>query len=216
MRTLVVAGYGMVGHRVARTLRERDTSGGWRVVVFAEEPRPAYDRVSLTSYVDGWDARSLTLPDLADDHVTIHLGDPVATVDRDARTVTTAGGVTQPYDALVLATGSFPFVPPVPGHDLPGCFVYRTIDDLDAIRAAATRAAHAGRRSAMVVGGGLLGLEAANALRGMGVSPHIVELGSRLLPLQVDEGGGGLLRRLVEKLDLTVHTGTSATRIEPD
>jgi nitrite reductase (NADH) large subunit len=215
MKTLVVAGYGMVAHRLVRTLRELDHGGTWRVVVLAEERRPAYDRVSLTSYVDDWDIRSLALPDLADDLVSVRLGDPVVDVDRAARTVTTAAGHTRAYDALVLATGSVPFVPPVPGHDLPGCFVYRTVDDLDAIRAAATGKG-AGRRSAMVVGGGLLGLEAANALRGMGLSPHIVELGSRLLPLQVDEGGGGLLRRLVEKLDLTVHTGTSATSIRPD
>jgi nitrite reductase (NADH) large subunit len=217
-RTLVVAGYGMVGHRLVRTLRERDTAGGWRIVVLAEETRPAYDRVALTSYVDTWDAEALALPgnDFAgDDLVTIRLGDPVVGVDRVAGTVVTAGGHTQHYDALVLATGSVPFVPPIPGHDLPGCFVYRTIDDLDAIRVAA-HGDPVGRKSAMVVGGGLLGLEAANALRGMGLSPHVVELGDRLLPLQVDEGGGGLLRTLVERLDLTVHTGTSATRITAD
>jgi nitrite reductase (NADH) large subunit len=215
-RTLVVAGYGMVGHRVVRALRERDTEGTWRVVVLAEERRPAYDRVNLSSYVDNWDPRSLALPgnDFADDElVDVRLGDPVVDVDRAAHAVTTASGVTQPYDALVLATGSVPFVPPIPGHDLPGCFVYRTLDDLDAIRAAV---AAARGRSAMVVGGGLLGLEAANALRGMGLSPHVVELGPRLMPLQVDEGGGSLLRGLVEKLDLTVHTGTSASRVDAD
>jgi nitrite reductase (NADH) large subunit len=209
----------MVGHRLVRTLRDRDAGGAWRVVVLAEEHRPAYDRVALTSYVDNWDADSLALPDngFADDHkLSVRLGDPVVTVDRSAHTVTTRHGHTEHYDALVLATGSVPFVPPVPGHDLPGCFVYRTIDDLDAIRVAATGARSRGRRSAMVVGGGLLGLEAANALRGMGLSPHVVELGDRLMPLQVDDGGGGLLRRLVERLDLTVHTGTSATGITPD
>ena len=215
MKTLVVAGYGMVGHRVARELAERDNGGAWRVVVQAEEDRPAYDRVSLTSYVDDWDARSLALP-TPGASVDVRLGDPVVSIDRAAGTVSTASGRVQPYDALVLATGSVPFVPPVPGHDLPGCFVYRTIDDLDAIHAAVRGAGHAGRRAAMVVGGGLLGLEAANALRGMGLSPHVVELGPRLLPLQVDEGGGGLLRTLVERLDLTVHTGTSATEIRRD
>ena len=213
MQTLVVAGYGMVGHRVARELSERDAGGEWRVVVLAEERRPAYDRVSLTSYVDDWDARSLALAELPDT-VEVRLGDPVVSIDRAANTVTTASGYVQSYDRLVLATGSAPFVPPVPGHDLPGCFVYRTIDDLDAIRAAAGPG-RVGRRAAMVVGGGLLGLEAANALRGMGLSPHIVELGPRLLPLQVDDGGGGLLRDLVERLDLTVHTGTSANWIRP-
>lgn len=218
-RTLVVAGYGMVAHRLVRELRERDRAGRWRVVVLAEEHRPAYDRVSLSSYVGEWSANALTLPDVRDDLVELRLGDPVVAVDRAARTVTTASGRVRPYDALVLATGSVPFVPPVPGRDLPGCFVYRTIDDLDAIRAAVARARSAprgGRRAGMVVGGGLLGLEAANALRGMGLSPHVVELGGRLMPLQVDDGGGGLLRRLVERLDLTVHTGTSAAAIRAD
>ncbi|HWC81930.1 MAG TPA: nitrite reductase large subunit NirB [Pseudonocardiaceae bacterium] len=220
-RTLVVIGYGMVGHRLVQHLRERDDQNAWRVVVLAEEDRPAYDRVSLSSYVDEWDADTLALPDAGfadDDLVTVRLGDPVTTIDRASRTVTTRAGVRQSYDELVLATGSDPFVPPVPGKDLPGCFVYRTIDDLDRIRAAAEKTAIGarGRRAAMVVGGGLLGLEAANALRGMGLSPHIVELGPRLMPLQVDDGGGGLLRRLVEKLDLTVHTGTSAKQIVAD
>src|SRR6187399_1583878 len=139
MRTLVVVGHGMVGHRLVEALRAGDAENSWRVVVLAEEPRPAYDRVALTSYVDGWDAGTLALPgsDYADEpQVELRLNDPVARIDREARTVTTAGGFTVTYDALVLATGSRPFVPPVPGHDLPGCFVYRTIEDLDAIREA--------------------------------------------------------------------------------
>ncbi len=221
MRTLVVAGHGMVGHRLVEVLRATDTEGSWRVVVLAEEPRPAYDRVALTSYVDGWDARALSLSgsDYAgDERVGLRLGDPVRRIDRAARTVTTAGGFRQAHDALVLATGSRPFVPPVPGHDLPGCFVYRTIEDLDAIRAAVERAmtTRRGRAAAMVVGGGLLGLEAAKALRDLGLSPHVVEMAPRLMPIQVDEGGGSLLRKLVTELDLTVHTGTSAERIEAD
>jgi nitrite reductase (NADH) large subunit len=212
----------MVGHRLVQALRDRDTEHGWRVVVVAEEGRPAYDRVALSSYVDTWEPTALSLPGAEfteDGAVELRLGDPVTSIDRAARTVTTAAGHVQSYDALVLATGSYPFVPPVPGHDLPGCFVYRTIDDLDAIRAAAERARsrrHAGRLAGMVVGGGLLGLEAANALRGMGLSPQIVEMAPRLMPIQVDDGGGGLLRRLVEKLGLTVHVGASTDSITAD
>ncbi|MBP2340969.1 nitrite reductase (NADH) large subunit [Saccharothrix coeruleofusca] len=218
-RTLVVIGHGMVGHRLVEALRERDVTGQWHVVVFAEESRPAYDRVALSSYVDSWNPDALALPP-HDERVELRLGDPVREIDRERRVVRTASGVERSYDALVLATGSVPFVPPVPGRDLPGCHVYRTIEDLDGIRAT-VEAAHdpakrPGRRAGMVLGGGLLGLEAANALRGMGISPHVVELGPRLMPLQVDEGGAGLLRRLVEKLDLTVHTGTSASSIERD
>lgn len=215
-RTLVVVGHGMVGHRLVEAVHAEDNESAWRAVVLAEEPRPAYDRVALTSYVDGWDAEALDLGAHAE--AELRLGDPVTKIDRDRRIVSTAGGCTQSYDALVLATGSRPFVPPVPGRELPGCFVYRTIEDLDAIRAAveAAKARKRGRAAAMVVGGGLLGLEAAKALRDMGLSPHVVEMAPRLMPLQVDEGGGRLLRELVTELNLTVHTGTSAETIERD
>jgi nitrite reductase (NADH) large subunit len=213
-KTLVVVGHGMVGHRLVEALRAKDLDGTWRIVVFGEEKRLAYDRVALSSYVDTWSAESLELPALSG--ADLRLGEAVVSIDRGRRVVTSASGVEVSYDALVLATGSVPFVPPVPGRDLPGCHVYRTIDDLDAIRETVSAAQGSGRRAGMVLGGGLLGLEAANALRGMGVSPHIVELAPRLMPIQVDEGGAGLLKRLVEKLDLTVHTGTSASSIERD
>ncbi|MFB9929362.1 nitrite reductase large subunit NirB [Amycolatopsis halotolerans] len=218
MPTVVVAGHGMVAHRFVEALRAADPAGEWRVVVLGEESCPAYDRVALTSYVDSWDPAALALPgsDYAgDDAVELRLGEVVVSVDREAKTVTTASGHVQPYDQLVLATGSRPFVPPVPGRDLPGVFVYRTIEDLDAIRAAAERQGR-GRRAAMVIGGGLLGLEAAKALRDLGLSPHVVEMAPRLMPLQVDDGGGGLLRRLIANLDVTVHTGTSTDAIEAD
>ncbi|ATY09725.1 nitrite reductase large subunit [Amycolatopsis sp. AA4] len=218
MPTVVVAGHGMVAHRFVEALRAADSAGEWRVVVFGEENRPAYDRVALTSYVDSWDPAALALPgsDYADDDaVDLRLGELVVSVDREAKTVTTASGHVEPYDQLVLATGSRPVVPPVPGRDLPGVFVYRTIEDLDAIRAAAERRGR-GRRAAMVIGGGLLGLEAAKALRDMGLSPHVVEMAPRLMPLQVDDGGGGLLRRLITNLDVTVHIGTSTNAIEAD
>ncbi|MFD4670780.1 nitrite reductase large subunit NirB [Lentzea sp. NPDC058450] len=209
-RTLVVIGHGMVGHRLVDLLRD----SAWRIVVFGEESRPAYDRVALSSYVDTWTSDALELPALSG--CELRLGEKVVSVDRERRVVVGASGVEVSYDALVLATGSAPFVPPVPGRDLPGCHVYRTIDDLDDIRATVEAASRPGRKSGMVLGGGLLGLEAANALRGMGVSPHVVELAPRLMPIQVDDGGASLLKRLVEKLDLTVHTGTSASSIERD
>ncbi|GAA3221839.1 nitrite reductase large subunit NirB [Pseudonocardia petroleophila] len=216
MLELVVIGNGMVGHRLVQALCDRDSAGEWHITVLGEEARPAYDRVALSSYVDGVSAEDLTLPSLT---VDLHLGDPAVAVDRDARRVTTESGRVLPYDALVLATGSVPFVPPVPGRDLPGCFVYRTLDDLDAIRAAAAEAVArpgAGRRSAVVVGGGLLGLEAARALRSLGLSPQVVEIAPRLMPVQVDEGGGALLRRLVESAELAVRCGVSVNGIAED
>jgi nitrite reductase (NADH) large subunit len=218
MNELVVVGGGMVAHRLVSALRDRDEQGIWRITVLAEEARPAYDRVALSSYVDGVSAEELTLPVAEDPLVTWHLGEPVTALNRERRRVRTASGRELGYDALVLATGSVPFVPPVPGRDLPGCFVYRTLDDLDAITAAAQAAVErpgSGRRSAVVVGGGLLGLEAARALRLLGLSPQVVEIAPRLMPVQVDEGGGALLRRLVESEDLAVRCGVSVTAIEP-
>jgi nitrite reductase (NADH) large subunit len=219
-RHVVVAGNGMVGQRFVEALRERDTSGEWRITVVGEESRRAYDRVALSSYFDGVSAAELDLVDPAcyDGRTcTLHFGETATAIDRAARTVTTGRGRVLGYDALVLATGSYPFVPPVPGRELPGCLVYRTLDDLDAIRAAAEAAKRRrGRAAGLVVGGGLLGLEAARALRLLGMSPHVVELAPRLMPIQVDEGGGGLLRQLIEALDVTVHTATSVQRIEQD
>src|SRR3546814_19201434 len=112
-----------------------------------------------------------------------------------------------------MATGSYPFVPPVPGHDGDGCFVYRTLDDLDGIRAAAEKAGPGA--VGVVVGGGLLGLEAANALSLMGMTAHVVEHNARLMPMQVDEGGGPLLARLLTELGPPFHTGVGPAGISP-
>jgi nitrite reductase (NADH) large subunit len=216
----IVVGNGPVGQRFVEALRERDGAGAWRVTVIGEEPRRAYDRVALSSYFDGIGADELDVVAdgcYDDDTYRLHLDESVTGIDRAARTVITGRGRRLGYDAVVIATGSAPFVPPIPGRDEPGCFVYRTLSDLDAIRAAADRAvSHHGRAAGLVVGGGLLGLEAARALRHLGMSPHVVELAPRLMPLQVDEGGGGLLGRMIEALDVTVHTGTSVECIEPD
>jgi nitrite reductase (NADH) large subunit len=206
VKQLVVVGNGMVGQRFVEALRSRDTSGGWRVTVLAEEGRAAYDRVRLSAFFDGVSAEELSLH-TADDGVDLRLGEPVTRVDRERRVAVTGGGE-YPYDALVFATGSYPFVPPVDGTDLRGVFVYRTLDDLEAIRDHAK-----GRRTGAVIGGGLLGLEAANALRLLGLSTHVVEFAPRLMPVQVDEAGGAMLRRYVEDLDVKVHTGTGTTAI---
>ncbi|MGO4614774.1 nitrite reductase large subunit NirB [Nocardia sp. 2YAB30] len=214
-KTAVVVGHGMVGHRFVEALRSRDTEGRWQVVILSEEQVPAYDRVGLSSYVGTWDASALALPGneyAGDDLVELRLGQCAESIDREARKVTTSAGDTLAYDALVLATGSYPFVPPVPGHDHPRCFVYRTIEDLDGIRAAAEAAGPGA--SGVVVGGGLLGLEAANALRLLGLTPHVVEFNDRLMPAQVDEGGGAILERLVTDLGLHVHTGVGTSSIE--
>ncbi|QPP08998.1 nitrite reductase large subunit [Streptomyces bathyalis] len=213
--TIVLIGHGMVGQRFLEALAARGTTATARVVVLCEESRPAYDRVRLTSYFSGTapDELALAEQDFITSHgIELHLEDPATGIDVDRRTVTSRSGRTINYDALVLATGSSPFVPPVPGRDSTGCFVYRTLDDLLAIETYAKSAARAG----VVVGGGLLGLEAAGALRGLGLRTHIVELSDRLMALQVDAGGGSALRRTLEGMELDVRTGVAGERIEAD
>ncbi|HZG02870.1 MAG TPA: nitrite reductase large subunit NirB [Streptomyces sp.] len=209
--TIVLVGHGMVGQRFLEELAHRKVTERARVVVLCEEPRPAYDRVHLTSYFSGTSPEELSLVDegFMERHgIELHLGDPAVSVDRAARTVASRSGLEVGYDALVLATGSYPFVPPVPGRDSTGCFVYRTVEDLLAIEEYAR-----GSRVGTVVGGGLLGLEAAGALRGLGLETHVVEFNPRLMALQVDEGGGAALRRTVEGMGLIVHTGVGGQEI---
>ncbi len=216
---VVVVGHGMVGHRFVEAMRARDTSGSWRITVLAEEADAAYDRVGLTGYTEHWDRSRLALAgnDYAGDElVELRLDARVAEIDRAEKVVVTADGERVVYDALVLATGSYAFVPPVPGRDLPPCHAYRTLDDLDAIRHDAERARRASQSPVgVVIGGGLLGLEAANALRSFGLHAHVVEMAPRLMAQQLDEAGGALLSRVITDLGITVHTGVSTEAIRP-
>ncbi|HEV7147125.1 MAG TPA: nitrite reductase large subunit NirB [Pedococcus sp.] len=218
---LVVIGGGMVARRLVDALRDRDAAGQWAVTVLCEEPRAPYDRVALTSYFTGRDPDDLALggQDLWDDPlVTLRRGVAATAVDRDSRTVTTSDGRTLGYDSLVLATGSYAAVPPVPGKDLRGAFVYRTIDDVAGLRTYVERRRDELQRPVRgaVVGGGLLGLEAAGALRALEVETTVVEFASRLMPIQVDDGGGEALKRLIEGLGVSVRTGTATAKIGGD
>jgi nitrite reductase (NADH) large subunit len=217
-RHIIVVGHGMVGHRLVEALRARDADGSWRITVLAEETDAAYDRVGLTSYTESWDRGLLALPgnDYAgDERVRLLLNTRVTEIDRATKSVVTAEGERHSYDTLVLATGSYAFVPPVPGHDLPACHVYRTLDDLDAIRAAAESARDGGHNTAgIVIGGGLLGLEAANALRQFGLQTHVIEMMPRLMAQQIDEAGGALLARMITDLGIALHLGTGTESIE--
>jgi nitrite reductase (NADH) large subunit len=216
-KRVVVVGHGMVGHRFVEALRARDVEGNWHVTVVAEEAEAAYDRVGLTGYTEHWDRARLALAGngyAGDDLVDVVLRDRVTRINRAAKHVTTLLGRRMPYDTLVLATGSFAFVPPVPGHELPGCHVYRTLDDLDAIRADVQTAMAAGATAGVVIGGGLLGLEAADALRGFGLRPHVVERAPRLMNQQLDTAGGALLRRMVTELGISVHVDVGTEAIE--
>ncbi len=208
---VLVIGHGMVGNKVVTSLVRQGATRTYDVVVVGEESQPAYDRVHLSSIFDGAspDDLALTEPDVtADIAVSVLSGERVVAIDRTRQVASSTTGREIHYDIAVLATGSVPFVPPVPGRDLPGCFVYRTVDDVDAIRGWAK-----GRSHGVVVGGGLLGLEAANALRSCGLATEIVEFAPRLMPAQVDEAGGALLRRRIEDLGVAVHTATSIVAV---
>jgi nitrite reductase (NADH) large subunit len=202
-RHIVVVGNGMVGHRFCEEMAARDSDRRYRVTCFGEEPRPAYDRVHLSELFAGKSAADLQIADprwYAEHGVNLFVGERVVSIEPQQRSVVCQSGWRAAYDVLVLATGSAPFVPPLPGTDLPGVFVYRTIEDLEAIHAWGT-----GRRRAAVIGGGLLGLEAAKAVRDMGLETHVVEVAPRLMPRQVDATGGEILRHSIERLNVHIH-----------
>ncbi len=208
---IVIIGNGMVGHRFIEELVNSEKSADFEVITFCEEPRYAYDRVHLSSFFSGSTAQDLSIVDdgfYEDNGVTIHLGDKAISIDRKTKSVQSEKGQTIQYDKLILATGSYPFVPPVPGHDREGCFVYRTIEDLEAISKAGSTA-----KTGTVVGGGLLGLEAAKAIKDLGLETHVVEFAPRLMAVQVDEGGGAVLRSKIEELGVKVHSSKNTINI---
>jgi nitrite reductase (NADH) large subunit len=207
---IIVIGHGMVGHKFLETL-VAENAPQLDVTVLCEEPRPAYDRVHLSDFFAGKSADELSLvaPGFFDKgNVQLKLNARVVALDRAAKTVTVGGGQVLAYDKLVFATGSYPFVPPLPGRDRKDCFVYRTIEDLEAML-------ECGRRSntGVVIGGGLLGLECAKALRDMNLATHVVEFAPRLMALQVDDGGARVLRKKIEELGVTVHTHKNTLEI---
>ncbi|SEG27399.1 nitrite reductase large subunit NirB [Vibrio hangzhouensis] len=208
---IVVVGNGMVGHKFIDTIIAAEDAST-DIITFSEESRLAYDRVQLTSYFDAdKGAEDLALTDEAyyQSHgIKYVLNDKVVTVDTENKLVVTASGREEAYDKLVLATGSFPFVPPIPGNDQEHCYVYRTIEDLEAIEAGSKQS-----KTGVVVGGGLLGLEAANAIKNLGLDTHVVEFAPRLMAVQLDDGGGALLRRKIEDLGVSVHTEKATTEI---
>lgn len=208
---LVVIGNGMVGHKFLESLVELGQATNFDVTVLCEEPRPAYDRVYLSSYFSGSTAEDLSLVKegfFEDNNLNIKLNCKAEKLDRDAKVITTQTGEEISYDKVILATGSYPFVPPVPGHERENCLVYRTIEDLEDITAAAKKS-----KVGVVVGGGLLGLEAAKALKDLGLETHVVEFAPRLMAVQVDDAGGALLKSKIEELGVKVHTSKNTQNI---
>lgn len=208
--TVVVIGNGMVGYKLCEKLLAKSTA--FHLIVFGEEPRVAYDRVHLSEYFSGKTAEDLLMAPQQwyyDNNITLHLGDPVREIDRATQTVHSRAGLVQAYDYLVLATGSSAFVPDIPGVEKAGVLVYRTIEDLEAIKAYAATA-----RVGAVLGGGLLGLEAAKALLDLGVAQtHVVEFAPRLMPRQVDAAGSQMLQSKLEALGLHIHLNKATASI---
>ena len=208
---LIVVGNGMVGHHLLEQLVQRGATARFDVHVFGEEPQRAYDRVHLSEYFTGKDAEALAMNGerfYQDNSIQAHHGETVLEIDRAHRAVVTDKGRYH-YDRLVLATGSYPFVPPIAGCEGDARLVYRTLSDLDRIRAAACNA-----RRGVVVGGGLLGLEAANALKSLGLEAHVVEFAPRLMPVQLDAEGGAALRARIEALGVGVHLSRATQCVE--
>ena len=209
-KRIVVVGNGMVGHHFVEQLHQSEANVD--ITVLCGESRLAYDRVYLSSFFSGATAEDLALTtpaQYAQWGVNVVTNAMVTDIDRTQQQVTTQDGQSFDYDKLILATGSYPFVPPIPGNDQEHCLVYRTIDDLLAIEASAKVS-----RVGVVVGGGLLGLEAANALKQAGLQTHVVEFAPQLMAVQLDQAGGNLLKEKIESLGVTVHTQKATQVIE--
>ncbi|BCQ37311.1 nitrite reductase (plasmid) [Erwinia rhapontici] len=209
--TLVVIGHGMVGHHFLEQLVNRQLHQQFHIVVYGEERHMAYDRVHLSEYFAGKGHAELSMVSdhFFDDYgIELRTHCAVTEIDRQRRCVRDTRGHEMAWDKLVLATGSWPFVPPIPGGDSDSCFVYRTLDDLDGIAAKAQSARHG-----VVIGGGLLGLEAANALKQLGLETAVVEFAPRLMAVQLDEGGAAMLRHKIDALGVQVLTGKSTQEI---
>ena len=210
---LVVIGNGMVGHHFIERAIEQGLHDQFEIHVFAEEDRPAYDRVYLSSYFEHKDVSKLNLVDLSryeDAQIQLHLNQRITNIDAANQCISTEDGTQIDYAELVLATGSYPFVPPIPGREHPHCHVYRTIKDLDDILSTAEKPKV---KKGVVVGGGLLGLEAAKALVTLGLETYVVEFAPQLMGVQLDAAGGDILKRKIEGLGVKVLTGKNTKAI---
>ncbi len=209
MKRVIVVGNGMVGYKFCEKLRNRAKDA--QIIVYGEEPRPAYDRVHLSRYFSGAAAEDLQMAPASwygDHGIRLHTGELVTEIDRGDKMIKTHSGLTDHYDYLVLATGSSAFVPVIEGVERSGVFVYRTIEDLNQIKDYAAKISRGA-----VMGGGLLGLEAAKALVDLGLETHVIEFASRLMPRQIDDAGSQILAERLSQLGIHIHTGKNTSRI---
>jgi len=208
---LVIIGNGMVGHRFIEDFVEKADLDKFEITAFCEEPRVAYDRVHLSSYFSHHTADELSLVKegfYEKHHINVLVGERALTINRAEKVIHSQTGRAVYYDKLIMATGSYPWVPSIKGNESKDCFVYRTIEDLNAIEATARRS-----KNGVVVGGGLLGLEAAGALKALGVETHVIEFAPVLMAEQLDQQGGQMLRNKIESIGVNVHTGKNTQEI---
>ncbi len=208
MKKVVVIGNGVVGYKFCEKFVASENYSDFQLTVFGEEPRRAYDRVHLSEYYAGKTEEDLSMSSATwykEHRIDLHISEMITEINREEKTVANHRGEKYAYDYLVLATGSSAFVPPIPGVEKEGVFVYRTIEDLEAIAAYTKKLKSEGKTQAAVLGGGLLGLEAANAVKELGLDAHVVEFAPRLMPRQLDQGGSDMLQAKIEELGLEVH-----------
>jgi len=220
MLNIIVVGNGMVGYKFCEKFVEKLEAKDFKITVFGEEPRPAYDRVHLSEFFENQDAKALEMAPAAwydDKGINLLVGERVADINRTSKTITTVKDRVFSYDYLVLATGSSPFVPPIKGVEKEGVFVYRTIEDLEGMLAyAAKLKTEKPDARAAVLGGGLLGLEAGKAVMDMGLEPHIVEFASKLMPRQLDSRSSQVLQLKLESIGLNIHLSKATNQILGD
>ncbi|MES2238674.1 MAG: nitrite reductase large subunit NirB [Bacteroidota bacterium] len=217
MIKIIVVGNGMVGFKFCEKFVSKSGQEKYQITVFGEEPRRAYDRVHLSEYFAGKTADDLSMSTAnwyEENNIILNTSELVTDIHKENKTITTHLEKTHSYDYLVLATGSSAFVPPIEGVEKEGVFVYRTIEDLDAIMAYAKKIKQNGSTEAAVLGGGLLGLEAAKAVRDLGLNPHVVEFAPRLMPRQLDKGASNMLRSKIEELNIKIHLSKSTQYID--
>ncbi|MBU3697561.1 nitrite reductase large subunit NirB [Dechloromonas sp.] len=207
---LVLIGNGMAGVRTVEELLKIKPDH-YDITIFGAEPHPNYNRILLSPVLAGeMQVKDIILNELdwyAENNIKLHTGKQIKTIDRVKRKVIAEDGTEEEYDRLLIATGSTPFMLPIPGNDLPGVIGYRDIKDTDEMIDAATRHKHA-----VVIGGGLLGLEAANGLKLRGMDVTVVHLGPWLLERQLDEVAGKMLQKSLEDkgLKFLLQTQTEA------
>jgi len=219
MIKVIVVGNGMVGYKFCEKFISKSGQENYQITVFGEEPRRAYDRVHLSEYFGGKSADDLSMSTLSwyeENNIILNTSELVIGLDKENKTISTHLGNTLSYDYLVLATGSSAFVPPIKGSDKEGVFVYRTIEDLDSMMSYAKKIKKNGATEAAVLGGGLLGLEAANAVLGMGLNAHVVEFAPKLMPRQLDQQASNMLQSKIEELNIGIHLNKATQYIDGD